>query len=130
MNCQKSSKEKICEKMEKEHFIEETCGHSTLLAVKDLTKDYEKDPQTPLDYMALLVHALMVETGFNKLETNVSNHRFKYGLQSHLSSATYCSLNVNKIGNVTTIIANFHGEPKSSIILTKTQTNQIVSSQG
>ena len=116
--------------MERTYFIEETCGGATLLALKNLLQDYDKKPETLLDFMAMLVHALMIETGFSTLDSNSSNHRFKYGLKSHLTNSDYCTVSVNKIGNVTTIIANYHGEPKSSIILTKTQTNQIVKFQG
>ena len=108
--------------MEKVYFIHECNGPEVL---KYLSVFVTEEPTSSLDYLALLVHGLMIETGFAKPEEPEKNgtHRVQYVLPGQ---SVLCSVSLNKIGNVTTIIGNFHGEPKKSFVLTKTRINDIV----
>ena len=58
-----------------------------------------------LDYFALLMHSLMIETGFevtNQDWKRSSSYSFQYKIRGN--ELNYCSLNVHKIGPVTTAI--------------------------
>ena len=115
--------------MEKLYFIHDCIGQE---ALKELAR-YSSimEPQTSsLDYLALLVHGLMIETGFLDQEVDKSlvgdDHRIRYILSGVVDKFVHCTVSLNKIGNVTTIIGNFHGNPKSSFVMTKTRINDIV----
>ena len=58
-----------------------------------------------MDYFALLLHSLMIETGFeatNQDWKHSSSYSFQYKIRGN--ELKYCSLNVHKIGPVTTAI--------------------------
>ena len=115
--------------MEKLYFIHDCKGPEALQVLAKYSSGINETQTSSLDYLALLVHGLMIETGFVDQEEDknlVCDHRVKYILGGMNNSVMHCTVSLNKIGNVTTIIGNFHGNPKSSFVMTKTRINDIV----
>ena len=59
------------------------------------------------DYFALLLHSLMIETGFEAMNQDWklgSSYSFKYKIKNDSNTRPHCSLNIHKIGPVTQII--------------------------
>lgn len=70
------------------------------------------------EHFAFVLHALMLEVGFEEgaiLKKSEKSVQFAY-------QNSECHLNLHKIGPVTSIIGNFHGQPSQSFVWTKTQT--------
>lgn len=113
--------------MEKVYFISDSSESTKCQILQKALDDNRNLLESSWDYFVILLHALMLEVGFepSSIEKKSKSYSFQYVTKNDQDHK--CSLNVHRIGPITSIIGNYHGEPIQSFALTKTRISDFVS---
>jgi hypothetical protein len=116
----KEKHQKMDDEMEKLYRIDECHSNQiTPLLESILQENLSILNQSSWNHFCLILHGLMVETGFKVLEQNLKSNKcfkFKYILPE-MDPNIFCTLKIDKIGAVTTAIGNYfdHGSLKKIV---------------
>ena len=97
--------------MDNLYYIHESTDGRLCPTLKQILEDQGNNLSETLDYFAILLHSLMIETNFeviNQQSTWKKGHsyEFKYKIQNQMNPENHCSLKIHQIGPVLSIIGN------------------------
>ncbi len=115
--------------MDKVFEISQSSGKLKSRLLEQVLEEHADKLDSSWDYFVFVLHALVLETGLTLHKNTVckkSNYyHFEYQLPGR-ACLTHCSLNVHRLGPMTSIIGNFHGDPVESYVLNKTKISEII----
>ena len=116
--------------MDKKYEIHESTPDDLPPILRAILEENMSYLDTPWDIFSFLLHALMLETGFKSTSANFkkqTSYGFEYKLEESTENSAFCSMNIHKMGPLTTVIGNFHSDTqKYSYVFTKTNISSVV----
>ena len=115
--------------MENLSYIHESSDGRLCPTLKKILEDQGNNLSEPLDYFAILLHSLMIETNFEVMNHQSTwkkgqSYGFEYKIPNQMDPENHCSLRIHQIGPVISIIGEIFSIFKKIFCLTTCSINK------